>query len=117
MLNLTDDAEASHAGFIRRVKKTGLVWGLKTSNGWAVCESSEYEDRVVYPFWSDEAYARPHCTGDWSHFTPASIELDAFIERWLPGMGEDDVLVGTDWDADLSGLEWEPADLAEQLQT
>jgi hypothetical protein len=30
-------------------------------------------------------------------------------------MHEDEVLVGTNWDADLAGLEWEPLELAQQL--
>ena len=115
MSHLTADAEANHDEFVRRVLESGLVWGLKSSIGWAVCESSEYEDTVVYPFWSEQAYAEPHCTGDWSHFVPTSVDLDAYIGQWLPGMHEDDVLVGTNWDAELSGLEWEPLDLAEQL--
>ena len=64
MNDLTDDGQASHDRFVERVKETKTVWGLKSSNGWAVCESNEYEDTDVYPFWSDEADARMHCTDD-----------------------------------------------------
>jgi len=31
-------------------------------------------------------------------------------------MSEDAVLVGTNWDAELSGMEWEPLELASQLR-
>jgi hypothetical protein len=112
---LTANAETNHAAFVERVTASGLLWGLKSGSSWAVCESNEYEDTLVYPFWSDESEARRHCTGDWQHFEPASVELSAFIEHWLPGMHEDQVLVGTNWDADLAGLEWEPLELAQQL--
>ena len=37
------------------------------------------------------------------------------IDTWLAGMSEDGVLVGTNWDAELEGLEVEPSDLAEEL--
>jgi hypothetical protein len=115
VFQLAADSEANHAAFIERVTASGLLWGLKSGDSWAVCESNEYEDTLVYPFWSDEADARRHCSGDWLHFEPASVELSAFIEHWLPGMHEDEVLVGTNWDADLAGSEWEPLDLAQQL--
>jgi hypothetical protein len=110
-----DDGQANHERFVERVKATGIIWGLKSGEGWAVCESNEYEDTDVYPFWSDEGEARIHCTDDWAHFAPASLPLDVFIDTWLAGMSEDGVLVGTNWDADLSGLEVEPEDLAREL--
>jgi hypothetical protein len=100
---------------VSEVRASGLVWGLQSDRGWAVCESEEYEDTDVYPFWSDEAAARVHATGDWSDYRPASLDLDLFIDTWLAGMSEDGVLVGTNWDADLSGVEVEPVDLAQAL--
>jgi hypothetical protein len=115
MTESTDDGQANHDRFVERVRETRTVWGLKSANGWAVCESNEYEDTDVYPFWSDEAEARVHCTDDWAHFAPVSLPLDLFIDTWLAGMSEDGVLVGTNWDEELSGLEVEPDDLARAL--
>jgi hypothetical protein len=115
MTQLTDDPQDNHDLFIRRVKETGIVWGLKADDDWAVCESNEYEDQVVFPFWSDEADARIHCVDEWADYAPATIPVDEFAKDWLVGMEEDDVLVGTNWDADLSGAEVEPMDLAEEL--
>lgn len=114
-MSLTGNAEADHTRFLQQVRESGQVWGLKSSTGWAVSESGEFEDTLVYPFWSDPADAAPHCTGDWAHFRPAAIPLESFMADWLPGMSEDAVLVGTNWDADLSGMEWEPLELAQQL--
>jgi hypothetical protein len=115
MTQLNDDPQDNHDLFIRRVKETGAVWGLKADDDWAVCESNEYEDQVVFPFWSDEADARIHCVDEWADYAPVSIPVDEFAQDWLVGMEEDDVLVGTNWDADLSGAEVEPMDLAEEL--
>jgi hypothetical protein len=115
MTQLGSDPQANHDRFVSRVRETRLVWGLKSDEGWAVCESNEYEDTDVYPFWSDEADAVAHCTDDWAGFVPATLDLDVFIDTWLAGMSEDGVLVGTNWDEDLSGLEVEPSDLAEEL--
>ena len=115
MTDLTADPQANHDRFVQEVRTSGLVWGLRSDNGWAVCESNEYEDTDVYVFWSSEPEAAYHCSDDWSGYTPASLELDDFIDTWLAGMAEDGVLVGTNWDADLMGLEVEPSDLAEEL--
>jgi hypothetical protein len=108
-------AQENHERFVREVRESGLVWGLKCDQGWAVCESNEYEDTDVYPFWSDEAGARLHCADDWAGFVPDSLPVDVFIDTWLAGMSEDGVLVGTNWDAELSGLELEPDALAQEL--
>lgn len=112
----TTQAEENHERFVDEVLESGLIWGLRSDQGWAVCESNEYEDTDVYPFWSGEAEARLHCCDDWAGFVPDSLPLDVFIDTWLAGMSEDGVLVGTNWDSELSGLELEPDDLAEELR-
>jgi hypothetical protein len=115
MPRLSAEPEENFELFVRRVRDTKVVWGLKSDKGWAVCESNEYEDTLVYPFWSEESFARPHCVDEWSSYRPAPIPLASFIDEWLEGMDEDDALVGTNWDAELTGVEVEPLDLAEQL--
>lgn len=112
---LTDDEEANYDLFISRIQETGMVWGLQAKDGWAVCPSLEFEKTDVFPFWSEEADAKIHCNEDWAIYTPASITLEEFVENWLPGMHEDEVMVGPNWDAEMSGLEVEPADIAERL--
>ncbi len=112
---LTDDEEANYDLFIDRILDTGQIWGLKAADGWAVCPSLEFENTDVFPFWSAEADARVHCTEDWKIYTPAVIELEDFVVNWLPGMHEDEVMVGPNWNAELSGLEVEPADVAQRL--
>ena len=112
---LTDDEEANYDLFIEQIQKTGQVWGLKAEDGWAVCPSLEFEKTDVFPFWSNEADAKSHCTEDWEIYTPASLTLEDFVVNWLPGMHEDEVMVGPNWNSELSGVEVEPADVAERL--
>jgi|APFre7841882724_1041349.scaffolds.fasta_scaffold16944_4 hypothetical protein len=115
MTQLTDDPQANHDLFLARVQETGLVWGLMGEDGWAACESGEYEGEIVFPFWSEEADARLHCVDEWAAYVPSSIQLETFCEHWLSGMDDDGILVGTNWDAELTGLETEPLELAEAL--
>jgi hypothetical protein len=77
--------------------------------------SAEYEETEVYPFWSDEAEAGIHCTEEWADYVPTRLALDRFIDTWLPGMSEDGILVGTNWDAELTGPEVDPDVLAQEL--
>ncbi len=60
------------------------------------------------PFWSDRAYARQCAGQDWSKYEPTVIPLEAFLERRLPGIAADGLLVGTHWNVQLCGYEIEP---------
>ncbi len=115
MLQDQATCQENYDRFLLRLKKSCEVWGLQSAKGWANCPSNDYERRDVMVFWSDRAYAARHCKEDWSTYAPASIPLDASIARWLPGMHNDRVLVGPNWDAHLCGLEVEPLEVARKL--
>lgn len=112
---LGDDPESNYELFVSQVLENGQIWGLKNDDGWALCDSIEFEETDVFPFWSSERHAADHCEGEWDVYEPASLSLDEFLEDWLPGMHEDGAMVGPNWDGDLNGLEVEPRDLAERL--
>jgi hypothetical protein len=117
MSNPDAEYEAKYDAFIAEIKQTGEVWGLCTDDDdWAVCASSAYEDTDVMPFWSNQAAAKAQCVGEWAVFHAHAIPLEDFINDWLPGMHEDDVLIGPNWDENLEGLEIEPADVALELE-
>ncbi len=115
MLHLTADLQANHERFIHRVRENRTIWGLKSNDGWAVCASNEFENRTVFPFWSDEAYAKRHCQKEWMRYVPTAIDLDSFVASWLKGIDQEGALVGTNWNAALADLEIEPLELAKQL--
>lgn len=112
---LGDNEDDNYRLFLTQVHQSGQIWGLYSEEGWAVCPSIEYEETDVFPFWSDKRYAAALCTEEWSSYEPRAITLEDFLAEWLPGMHEDDVLVGPNWDAEMTGLEMEPADLAQAL--
>mgnify|MGYP001034159689 CR=1 FL=1 len=115
MSQLSKDIQQNYLGFIEGIKASGEVWGVTTPEGWVVCESEEFEDSDVIPFWSDEADAKAQCVDEWADNEVTSISLAVFVERWLTGMAEDGVLVGPNWNAEMEGLEVEPEAIAEQL--
>ena len=115
--NNETEFEAVYDAFIAALQQSGEVWGLNSGQdgGWAICPSAEYEDTDVLPFWSSAELAQKLCTDEWKIYQPASIPLEEFVNDWLPGMHEDDALVGPDWTPELDGLELEPADVAAEL--
>lgn len=112
---LSDNDTENFDRFIIEAMTQGCVWGLQGPDGWALCESEKYEGTDVMPFWSQEDFARLHCADDWQAYQPVAIELGEFLEDWLPGMHEDVVLVGVNWDEELEGVEIEPLDLLEEF--
>jgi hypothetical protein len=113
-LHLRADLEANKERFIRRVRETRQVWGLRSETGWAYCPSNHQETDVLL-FWSDEAYAKRHAVAEWASYVATPVEFDAFIDRWLRGMHEDGLLAGVNFNSDLAGLEVDPVELANAL--
>ena len=104
------------SAFVREVIASRQVWGLEHPDGWALTPADDDEELLVMPFWSTEAGARRAASDEWSDYTVAMIPLEAFVDSWLPGMGDDGFLVGPDWDEDLVGPEVEPEELELQLR-
>ncbi|WP_413284494.1 DUF2750 domain-containing protein [Vibrio sp. MA40-2] len=113
MTKLTSDTAQNLQLFIDQTRKNQLVWGLKNSDGdWLACDSSEFENSEVMPFWSSKESAGIHNVEEWAEFEICEIPLDVFVEDWLITLSEDGVLVGTNWNENLEGKEMEPSDLA-----
>ena len=77
------------AAFVERVLRAETIWGLY-GHTWAREDAGD--DAEVLPFWSNAALAARCVRGKWDAFAPRAIELDAFIDQWLPGMEEDGIL-------------------------
>lgn len=114
MSKLTSDIQANLELFIEQTQETKFVWGLKNEDGWLACDSTEFEESEVMPFWSNEADAKMHNVEEWADFEVLHIPLDIFVEDWLITLAEDGVLIGTNWNDQLEGVEIEPADLAKR---
>ena len=112
---LQDDHDENYELFVEEAIETGCVWGLEGPEGWALCPSVQNEDVDVMPLWSQPEYAQAHCIEDWSVYKPVPIALEELLDDWLPGMHEDLLLVGTNWNKALEGLELEPLDLLEDI--
>lgn len=113
-LQLTANSKDNYERFIARVRAKGVVWGLKSDSGWAVCPSNESK-ATVYLFWSEKVLAQRHCVDEWITYQPETIPLVAFQKVWLPGMLCEGHIVGAQFDAHLHGLELSPSLVARDL--
>jgi len=77
--------------FVRQAVEFKEVWSLKTLGGWVSMEGDDGEQ--LMPVWPSERHAAAFTSGEFALSRPASIELSAWMERWLPGMASDEVEV------------------------
>ncbi len=113
MSTLTSDLQANLELFVKQALDTQVVWGLKNDEGWLACESTEYEDSEVMPFWSNQNDAQSHNVDEWADFEVLEIPLDIFVEDWLITLDEDQVLIGANWNDQLEGKELSAKEMAE----
>ncbi|WP_081103757.1 DUF2750 domain-containing protein [Burkholderia anthina] len=84
------DAQSRCDYFVRKVADFEVVWGL-FDKGWATAHTGA---ATVVPFWPEEEFARLCATDEWQGFLPKEIALADFLDRWLPGMANDQRICG-----------------------
>jgi hypothetical protein len=78
------DLSQRYAYFLERIVETGQVWALKDTGGFVMMGDDLGESFV--PVWPSERFAAAYASpGE----IPEPIPLDAWIERWLPGLKRD----------------------------
>lgn len=85
VINLT--ASERYDYFIRKVADFEEVWGLKDAEGWALMGS---EEQVLFPIWSEKEFAE---LCKWDNYQPTPIPLDDFMEKLLPKLEKDSVML------------------------
>jgi len=112
------ESKENHEAFVKKIIAAETVWVLQSDDGAAHCVSEEEDDdeRSVIQFWAQAADAQQAAVDDWAEYEPESVSLFDFLFRWLPGMHDDEALVGTNLSNEELGLEIEPADLEEELR-
>lgn len=114
------DTEANYNRFIVEAMETGIIWALvekdRDEGSFALCPSEVHNESDVIPFWSAQEFAQIHCVDDWSVYEPIAIDFGEFMEDWLDGLHEDEILIGINWNAEMEGPEIEPLDLASDIE-
>ena len=112
---LGEDFDENYQRFIGEAIETGCVWGLEGEDGFALCPSVANDEIDVMPLWSQPEYAELHCKEEWASYKPVPISLEELLDDWFPGMHQDLLLVGPNWNGDMEGEEMEPLDVLEDI--
>jgi hypothetical protein len=98
--------------FVSEAVNSGNVWGLIKDDNWAVSPSNDYENLEVLIFWSDKALAEKCAVDEWKDYQAESISTNEWVENWAAGMFNEQIVAGTNWNAELEGEEHDPLELA-----
>lgn len=100
--------------FVKRVADWEEVWSLQDINGWVSSENDEGIKSI--PVWPHPEYAKLCADEHWKGNNPSSIELQVFIEKWLPGMEKDGLLVAVFPTPSGKSVQVSPTELKKHLQ-
>ncbi len=109
-----------HQKFIKTISENGIVYGLKSKNGFATSSSTQFENDDGNPigmicFWAEKVEAKSCAKDEWKKYKVTEVSLSEFIENWCIGMANDGLLIGTQFDQNLFGFEAEPLELIMDL--
>ena len=80
------NAPDRYSVFLNRVVDWEEVWSLRSANGW--CLMADDSGAEMIPVWPHERFATA-CASNDSEEQAASISLDDWLDKWLPGILKD----------------------------
>ena len=84
------DGPTRYAYFIKKVADENRVWSL-WKDGWSLAENNN--GQTVVPCWPHAKFAELCATGDWLDHKARPIEMQVWLDRWLPGITRDNRLI------------------------
>lgn len=108
---LTAERRVEH--FIKRTVDHQEVWGIRKGD-WALSANSS--GVTVFQVWPFDDYAQLCCVGEWADCVPASMELDFFIDTFVPNLCEQGIAVGVFYTPTDNGILMPPNELADRMR-
>lgn len=90
---------AHAAAFYREVMRSRRVWTIMDESGFPAPIS--VRGRAI-PFWSslNRAELVIEKVAAYRGFTAVELELEAFLEQWIPGLSRDQMMMALNWPGD-----------------
>lgn len=111
---LSLEASKRYEHWIKRVADQQEVWSLWQEGGWAL--AGDDAGRQFVPVWPHSRYATVCAEGVWAGYQPKAIPLDAWLDRWIPGMERDQRLVAVFPTPKDKGVPRDPRELERDLR-
>jgi hypothetical protein len=110
-------AASQAAAFYRQVADHGVVWTIRDAGGYPAPINSD--GARAQPFWPSSSRVERIIASvpAYKGFLAVEISLDVFLDRWVPGMARDGILVGVNWSGDrAAGYDIAPEQVAENIR-
>ncbi|MCL1095710.1 DUF2750 domain-containing protein [Shewanella kaireitica] len=104
--------ESRYDYLVEQVKEHKTLWSLQDLDG---CVMLTTDDEDCIPMWPTEEAAALWAVDDWKDCQALAIPLDEWLERWVPGMQDDDLFVAVFPVQDDLGVVIPPYELEERL--
>jgi Protein of unknown function (DUF2750) len=101
--------------FVKRAASHGELWGLRGDGGWVVAEDDE--GNPYFPVWPHQRFAGACAEGPWRGEKPVAVEIDEWVEAWLPNLEKDGMHVAVFQTPDDLGVGIAPERLKRDLET
>ncbi|WP_372873027.1 DUF2750 domain-containing protein [Shewanella sp.] len=98
---------------VEQVKANQEIWTLQDVDG---CVMLTTEDEDCIPMWPTEEAAALWAVDEWKDCEPLAIPLDEWLERWVTGMEDDELLVAVFPVQDDLGVVVPPWELESRLK-
>jgi hypothetical protein len=70
--------------------------------------------QTLIPIWPARQFAESCCKDEWQNYRPESISLDDWLEKWIPGIENDDFKIAV-FPLPYQGVVVEPGRFADDL--
>ena len=105
---------AHRAAFRREAPEEGRVFSIRDADGYPIAKDNDGSRAL--PFWSKSSRAQKVVSqvGAYRNFDVVVIDLEDWLERWLPGLERDGYLIGVNWAGPkATGYDVTPGQVAE----
>jgi len=107
-------AAERYSYFLQLVGQHELLWSLQDDKGCVVLSSEDGEECV--PVWPHPEFAQDWIADEWSDCKLLEIDLNGWLQRWIPGMQQDGVAVAVFPGTDEDGVVMTPVELREEIE-
>lgn len=106
------DAEQRYDYTINAIVDLEEVWILADDNGFVLMTA---EDQNCIPVWPHAEIAQLWVSGDWANCQPHAVDLATWLDKWTPGLHNDEMMVAVFPSPNAPDFLVSPEELAETI--